>query len=633
MMTTKTNEQDTVDVHRSFRADDIRSGEDNTIIFPLSSEAKVRRFFYSYGQELDEVLRHSEAAVDLTFLNSGTAPVLDSHKRYGGLERQIGVIKKAWLEGKRIYVEIKFSRKQFAQDVANDVRDGIVKNVSVGYDIIRHEVDEKKGTWTATRWKPNEASFVSIPADATVGMGRSAERKDPPMDPAKTPAKAGNDDITLPGAEVTQERSADERGKALETSINEIIALGQTHNMANVARSYIDGHISRGSVPSLGEFKGIARSKLPDAKPLDNKDIGLTERETQSFSIVRLAQHMAGLATDEDAAFELEASRAARDNGTVENDHGGIIIPTDVMERWSDFQVDGVRYDPEDERIRRVVRAAMATSGNPNILTTDHLAGSFIDNLRNMSSILRAGVTVMEGLDSDVEIPGGDQNSSAFWLAAEDDDVAETNPTFRKITLAPRDLGAFTDLTRRMLQQSTIAIEAYARAQLVDAHRLEIDRAGLYGTGANGQPTGLLNTTGIGSVVFAAQYPTREEVIDVRAEIAETNRGTGVQQMGNSLFTAAMQKQRTDPGSGIFLMNDSAERLVGNPYLESNQIVDGDFIAGVFSDFLMGLWGGLQLDRSTEAKFLSGGVRLRSIQTVDFACARVGSFVYGADAP
>lgn len=598
--------------NRSGQVGAVRASSDGSVVFPLSSEEPYRRY------DGDEILVHADDAVDLSWLNSGNAPLLDSHERYG-LDNQIGVISRAWLQDKRLYVEARFSNRPRAQEIKQDVTDGIVRNVSVGYAVHKTERNEDSDEYRVLKWTPKEASFVTIPADMTVGVGRSATKEGAmPKDNVDLPAdKQG----VMPGV-----RTDEQRAEELENTINEITALAESHAMGDVARSYIKGCMERGVEPSLAVFRGIARSKLPEDKPLRNEDIGMGEQETRGFSIVKL---MRALADDnwKGAEFEREACEAAEAARGHASSHGGLVIPNEVMQRWSDFEVDGVRYRGNEEN----VRAALGTGGAANILTTDHLASRFIDNLRNQSSFMRAGATMLTGLDSDVEIPGGDANIAAAWLASEDADVAESNPTFRKITMSPHDLGVYTDLTRRMIQQSSIAIEAYVRMQQVDGMRIAIDLAAGYGSGASGVPEGLANTTGIGSVTFAAAIPTRGEIIDLRTAIAETNRGRGVTYISNSEMVGDLQQTKVDAGSGIFLMGDNADRLVGNPFIESNQITSGDLFCGVFSDMLIGMWGGLEIARSTERKFLSGGVSFRSIQTVDVDFTRVGSFALGND--
>jgi HK97 family phage major capsid protein len=424
----------------------------------------------------------------------------------------------------------------------------------------------------------------------------------------------------MPGIPTEEQRAA-----MLETALTEIRTLAATHTVSDIGEAFIRAEIGSGRVPSIAAFRGVVRSELPESTPLRNEAIGMTGGETRQFSLMKLIRSMAPDATKahaDAASFEIEACNAAADNAERAGT-GMYRLPAEVMNSWGDFQVDGARStDPR-------VRSTIMTSGNPNVLTTLLLTGQFIENLRNASALMSAGVTTLTGLSSDVDIPGADTNSQAYWLASEDADAADTYPTFRKIGLSPKDLAAKTDISRRMMQQSSLGIEAYVRSELLKAMALEIDRAGMYGDGSTGKPTGVSHTTGIGSVTFAAANPTRDEIINMRTAIAQTNIGRGVTFIGNSAFVGYAQKTPVQAGYPVFLMGDTADTLVGNGYIESNQITTGDLFAGVWSDVLMGTWGSLELDRSTEAKFLSGGLRLRAIQTVDFGVRRVGSLVYG----
>jgi HK97 family phage major capsid protein len=591
------------------------STDNNVITFPLSSEEPYSRFYWKYDRELNEVLSHANDAVDLEWLNSGNAPVLDSHNAYD-LRDQIGVVTKAWLDNNRVYVSVKFSNRADAQAFAQDIRDGIIRNVSVGYEISAYEVDEENSTFIATRWTPKEASFVPLPADQTVGIGRAyTTTGDISMSDVKQ---------AMPGME---QETDDQRAERLSEVTSEIIALAKSHNQASMANDYIRSCVTRGEVPSLPFAKGMIALQLEPGTPLVSNEIGMNEKERQSFSLLNYMRALDDN-TYTGAGFEQEAVEAA--NQKDRSGSRAATLPEDIMNSWGSFTVDGRSYRATDPVL--MARAAMATSGNANVLTVDHMAERFIDNLRNQSSILQAGATVMEGLSSNVEIPGGDQNIAAAWLAAEDANAAESVPTFRKITLSPKDVAAYTDVTRRMLQQSTIAMEAYIRAQLTEAHRIAIDYAGIYGAGSSGVPEGIVNTTGIGAVDFAtANTPTRSEMIDIATAVAVTNRGRNVTHLGNSNMVGTLQKTQVEPGAatGQFLMNDAADSVVGRRFIESNQILDTDVVSGVWSDFIFGMWGGLQLDVSDEAKFLSGGRRFRSIQTVDTAVTRVGSFVLG----
>lgn len=589
--------------------DRVRANEDGTYTFPLSSETPYRRY------DGDEILVHSPEAVDLTFLKSGNAPLLDSHNRWDGLDAQLGVIIDAWLEERRLYVTVKFSNRKDAQEIRQDVDDGIIRNVSVGYDVHKIERDVDAESYRVIKWTPKEASFVSIPADETVGVGRSATAKEGRMDPIKQEKPSNG---AMPGV-----RSDEERAAAMETAINEISALAASHNLSDLARDFIRGAVSRGEEPSLALFKGIVRAKLPEGTPLVNEDIGLTAQETQRFSLRKFLLATSNDATAQqvrEADFELRAVDAAGEARV-----GTYRLPPELMRSWGEFEVDGVRSsDPR-------VRAALGTGGNPNVQSTDHLSNQFIYNLRNRLVLGQLGLTMLTGLDGNVDIPGGNANVAAAWLGSEDANAAESNPSFRKISLAIKDLAVYTDMTRRMLLQSTIDIEMYVRMQILEAMAQAIDTAGFYGSGLSGEPKGLANTAGIGSVTFAAEFPTRDEIIDMRTEIAASNQTGSPVFVGNSEMAGALMKTTIDAGSGRFLMETEGRLTTGNRFEETNQITSGDLFAGVWSDMIMGTWGTLELDRSTEAKFLAGGLRLRAIQSLDFAVRRVGSFVLGND--
>jgi HK97 family phage prohead protease len=140
-------------------------GEDRTLEFPFSSELPVSRWFG------EEVLSHQPEAVNLARLNDG-APVLWQHDP----SAVIGVVERAWVDGEKArgMARVRFSRNELAQQVVADITDGILRNVSVGY-AIREAAPGADGQIIATSWEPHEVSVVSVPADPTVGIGRSLD--------------------------------------------------------------------------------------------------------------------------------------------------------------------------------------------------------------------------------------------------------------------------------------------------------------------------------------------------------------------------------------------------------------------------------------------------------------------------
>ena len=133
----------------------------------ISSETAVER---SFG---NEVLEHSKEAIDLSFLASGRANLLLDHDP----KQVVGVIEDVYLDEdtRRLRAKVRFGRSELASSVYADVKDGIRSNISVGYQIERLERKDDK-TYVARKWKPLEASIVSIPADMSeIGIGRSAQ--------------------------------------------------------------------------------------------------------------------------------------------------------------------------------------------------------------------------------------------------------------------------------------------------------------------------------------------------------------------------------------------------------------------------------------------------------------------------
>ena len=153
----------------------------------MEGEGNERKFTLSFSSEEPynrwwgtEILSHTDNAVNLDRLNS-IGVVLYNHNR----DKVIGKILRAWVDDNRGYAEIEFDTDTEAEVIYQKVSGGTLKGVSVGYVVdVWEEVSANKqssdGRFTgpcdiATRWTPYEISIVSVPADPTVGVGRSQE--------------------------------------------------------------------------------------------------------------------------------------------------------------------------------------------------------------------------------------------------------------------------------------------------------------------------------------------------------------------------------------------------------------------------------------------------------------------------
>jgi HK97 family phage prohead protease len=132
----------------------------------LSGEPIIRIDPWS-GQPYE--LSFDPSGVDLARLNSGVAPVLDSHSA-SPISSQIGVILKAWREGKRFFARLRFSDRPELDGLFQDVKQGVIRGISMGARVVSTRVDrDKEGRIlheTVLGCEPYEVSLVSIPADA-----------------------------------------------------------------------------------------------------------------------------------------------------------------------------------------------------------------------------------------------------------------------------------------------------------------------------------------------------------------------------------------------------------------------------------------------------------------------------------
>ena len=565
--------------------------DERTIEFPFSSEYPVARYFGN------EILSHEMEAANLERLNDG-APLLFNHDP----DRIIGVVERAWIDGekKRGYVNVRFSRNKQAQEVLADVRDGILRGVSFGYSI--DKMEERENDFVATRWSPFEVSVVSIPADPTVGVGRSLDDSETEQAaPAASPANPVTEPVmdNTPDLEVI-------RSEAVEAERNRIAAinkLGERHKLPELARELIDGG------KSVDEARAAVLEKIgtqPVEHRIDANDLGLSEKETRQFSFVKALNFLANQGDSQarrEAEFEIEVGKAAADK--YERSSNGIVVPNEVLRR------DLVVGTP---------------SAGGNLVDDELLAGSFIELLRNRLAFAQAGVTMLSGLQGNISIPRQSSASTAYWVG-ENAAPTESQQAVDQVNMTPKTVGAYVDYSRRLLLQSSIDVEGMVRNDLARVIALEIDRAAIYGTGSSNQPLGLTNTTGIGSQTITT-FGTFEEYIGMETDVASANADAGsLRYIINAAARGALKSTEKATNTAQFVFMD--DEINGYPVIVSNQLANNDALFGDFSMMIMGMWSGLDLTVDPYAGATAGTVRVIALQDVDFAVKQPGAFCFG----
>jgi len=575
---------------------DVIDADRRSVRIAISSEVPVGR---SFG---DEILDHAEGSIDLEFARSGRMPLLLDHDP----RQQIGVVEEVSLDSTSRVLRgtVRFGKNGLAKEVFDDVTDGIRSNISVGYAVNKMD-REGKDSYRVSSWSPMEVSVVSIPADRTVGVGRSAEDDLQTRKPA-TPQK---EDATMTeNTQIDMEAVKAEAARSAAKETAEMYRLAANHNKRDLA----DKAIAEGK--SLSEFRGELLDVI-GTKPLDDTEIGLTQKEVRNFSLMKAIRAMANPSdrkAQEAASFEFEAAAEAAKRDGV--DPQGLYVPADVRRSWGMSQRD------------------LNTTDDAAVIAEDFRGGDFIDVLRNASSVMQAGATMLSGLQGDVKIPRKTAASAAGWISTEGGAASESEPTLGQVTMSPKTLGAFTDVTRLMMMQSSLDIEALIRNDLSTAIAQAIDLGALAGSGSSGQPTGVANTSGINAPTsFAAANPTFAEVVAMETAVAEDNA-----LMGNLAYIlpagmyGALKTTTKDSGSGQFVVGPDGT-MNGYRTIVSNQVTAGDLFFGNFSDLLIGMYGGLDLTVDPYTNSTSGTVRIVALQTVDVAVRHAVSFAYNND--
>ena len=607
--------------------------EARTVEIAFSSEEPYGRWFGI------EVLGHTPAEVRLDRMNSGAALLMDHD-----VTDQVGVIESARIDSDGVgRAVVRFSRSERGSEILQDVHDGIRSLISVGYRIHKMEMVKADGddsVFRVTDWEPHEASFVSVPADPTVGVGRTAHPAD--LTPQKQVTTPMDTEVKIPDSAHNVEAAAAERAALLATArtdelrrIRSVEALGVQLNQPAMAREYIE---NGGDVNAFIDAAIVANRAAPSVG--SRSDIGLDVKETKSFSVARLLLARAepnNRAAQEAAAFELEASAAAVDAHVKAGAEAprGVVLPSEVMSSSFMGELVGLRDSRQLpahlQNMARLLSAGTSTDG-AELVATDLLAGSFIDVLRNASMVMAAGATTLPDLTGNVAIPRKTSGSAGGWIATEGGDGAESEPQFDQVTLAPKNVVAWMEYTRQLLQQSTPSIEAILRMDIAMGLATTIDLACLYGSGASGQPTGITLTTGINApTAFAAAVPTYAEVVAMETAVAVDNALVGnLSYMMRAEMKGALKSTEKASGTAQFVW-EPGNTVNGYAAGITQQVTSGDIFFGNWPDLLIGMWGGLDLLVDPYSNSKSGKIRLSAFQTVDLAVRHPVSFCFNND--
>ena len=574
---------------------DLIDEEKRTVRIALTSETPVMR---SFGYE---ILSHDAEDIDMSFMASGRSPLLLDHDP----EKQIGVIESYSLDSntRRTLAQVRFGRSDLATEVFNDVLDGIRQNVSVGYQVTKMRKDENEKNTYRVSFFPLEASIISIPADMSSGIGVARSNNNNSLQNSEVTKMEENKTETKvePTVNVEEVRSiaSSEAKSNYSKEVDEILELGARHNKSDLSREAIRKGVS------VSDFRGQLLNEI-GSEPLDTKEIGLTNKETKRFSVLKAINAMAN-PTDrkaqEEAAFEFECSRAAGEiyGRTAQ----GVLLPPEVLSNWSQRDLNA--------------------SDDAGLIGQDFRGGDFIDALRNSSAVMQ-NATILSGLSGDVKIPKKTAASSAAFISSEGGAAGESEMTIGSVTMTPRTLGAFTDVTRQLMIQSSLDVENLIRNDLAGSMAIALDNAALEGSGSSGNPTGITNTTGINTVsLSSAAAPTFAEMVSMETAVAVDNALLGgLVYIVHPSNAGTLKTTEKASNTAQFVYTDGL--INGYPVVVSAQLTANNYVFGNMSDLLVGLFSGVDLIVDPYTNSSSGTVRVVALQSCDVNVRNAVSF-------
>ena len=588
--------------------------EKRTVEISFSSEEPVMR----WGES--EILDHAPESVRLERARTN-GPLLVDHD----WSDQIGTIDEIRIDADRIgRAVVRFGNSARASEIFDDVVANIRKSISVGYriyEVVKEEDANGNVTCRVTDWEVLEVSFVSVPADIVVGVGRSDDEQENDYElitfkevrqmPKENEA-ANNEGQEIKAPVVTDEqRKAAVVGIENEARKREQVRVDTIRKTAGIYkgnddladRAIADGTSVEDFVDSLSDAE-LERAKTATPKT----DLDLTADETQKFSVSRA---LMAVATQNWKGAEFERECSDEISARLDAEPQGVFIPHDIQQR-NDRQ-----------------RVALTTGPTGAALVgTDHLAGSFIDNLRDESLLMRLGARYLTGLRGNVDIPRKLTNAAFGWVD-EDADSTLSDVTFGTLAMSPKTVTGSVAISRRSLLQHNPDIDSLILADMARGMALAVDVAGFAGASGGQNPIGILNTTGVlTQAVATAGQPTWEEIVGFETAATAAN----ALSEGSCFVTTAavrgyLKTARKDAGSGLFLyeMGNTNGYMVDvktDAGFPANQILFGDF-----SQFICGMWGVLDLMPDTATKVASGGLVIRAFQDMDFAVRHPTAFV------
>jgi HK97 family phage major capsid protein len=496
----------------------------------LSSESPVRQYFGN------EVLKHGKGNIRTQRLDEGMVPLLFNHD----FNAHIGAVDGYQIKDGMLRVQGPFSNSPLGQEKRRDYDDGILKAASAGYRIHKMVRTEDEDNPSApddvevTDWEPYDASLVTVPADPTVGQGRTLGKDEFPVEIETRSAKTATtramececdcpeceddncadcscDNCDCEGCSCNgrshkpQTHRKQEIQVMAETAVvpsADAVELRRTQEILAVATDkdfskYVTLDEARKAIAenvTADKFKDGVTRKIIDANDVSKVGTAgdavfgaLSRKEQKRYSVIRMVRSLVNEAKrdsfstkDADAGFEREVSDEIKRSLKIQTN--GPLVPNAAY---------------------RSLGTATIASGAGQIAVTSEAATvqsitspEVIELLRHRPRVVQLGARTLGGLQGIIRLPRQTAANTAYWVT-EGASVTPSDLTTDFLTLTPRRISQQTSWTIELLAEASPDIEALARMDLDKVRNIALDLAAISGTGTGGQPTGIMNTSGL----------------------------------------------------------------------------------------------------------------------------------------
>ncbi|EAW5349167.1 phage major capsid protein [Salmonella enterica] len=638
----------------------VESGDDRIVELAFSSEAPYSRIYTDQNGdpvELKEILVHDKDAVDLDVLND-KASLLFNHE----FDNHIGVV----VPGSARIDEdgvgralVKFSQVgQLANETYDKVKEGTMSKVSVGYTVLEGHADFSKGVYYVTKWQPYEISIVSVPADSSVGVGRSlntitdepanneenreveVETEIKPEEEIRSEENKEQEELNneesnsgtgdrsdcseiveeekvTPEETRSEEENKNENSEELNTDTQESdderqnnTETGEEEKPVEVEKPFKRSQEDTDEIRAIGKHLNISEDEIQRA--IEDKEITVESFKqralninTESKTFAKGKNNMTDTIKTLETRFDLSAAlRSLSQEKALEGAE-------------AEYSQEMARQAAQRGRAQRSNSVFVPTSALAPVVGTEIRHDSFVDLLLEKSVLGALGVNTLTGLTAPISLPRMNKNATdAFGFVNENGEGALSDVAFDGVPMSMKTFTGAVAISRQsMLSMPNVG--ALVAEHLIKASRIKLEKLILGNEEVANARAGLVKQLIDAGKVVKCGLTHKDFLVEIakltdagvdEAQIALAMRGALAADLASTLRDQAV--------AGYIMENG---KIANRPVHTSGVLAEGAILAGDFSALTIGEWAGLEIDVDTTSLRAKGGTAVRVWADLDWA--------------